>query len=71
MIMCTLEIGAIAATKNVCVKPQGVMDQETAFLNALARVAVIRRNGDHLELRSGDGALMVTAVRTPEPPGQP
>ena len=59
----SVSIGNVAATKKMCAQPQGAMEQEAAFLKALADAAVVRIDGDRLELRSGAGALMVTAVR--------
>ena len=42
-----------------------VMEQEGAFLKALAKVASVPSNGNRLEFRSASGALMVTAARAP------
>ncbi|NCD21033.1 MAG: META domain-containing protein [Actinobacteria bacterium] len=44
-------------------EPEGVMEQEAAFLQALEWAAVSRREGDRLELCTGDGALAVSLVR--------
>jgi heat shock protein HslJ len=46
----------------MCAHPQGVMAQEAAFLKALDRVATARIEGDRLELRCAEGALIVTAT---------
>lgn len=58
-----LSIGPAAATKKMCARPEGVMEQEAAFLKALEGVAVARIDGDRLELRSAAGSLMVSARR--------
>ena len=58
-----VRIGPAAATRRLCAKPEGVMEQEAAFLRALEWAAVSRREGDRLELRTGDGALAVSLVR--------
>jgi heat shock protein HslJ len=44
------------------------MEQEQAFLQALTRVATMRMEGDRLELRAADGALMVAARRAAPAP---
>ncbi len=51
----SLAIGPLAATRMAC--PAPLMEQEAAFLAALARVATFAVDGDTLELRSDDGAL--------------
>lgn len=61
----SVRIGNVAATRQMCAEPQGVMEQETAFLKALAGASVFRIDGNRLELRSTSGELMVTAARGP------
>jgi heat shock protein HslJ len=56
-----------AATRMMCAAP-GVMEQEQAFLQALTRVATMHMEGDRLELRAADGALMVSARRAAPTP---
>jgi heat shock protein HslJ len=51
----------------MCAAP-GVMEQEQAFLQALTRVATMHMEGDRLELRAADGALMVSARRAAPTP---
>jgi heat shock protein HslJ len=51
----------------MCAAP-GVMEQEQAFLQALTRVATVRMEGDRLELRGADSALMVSARRAAPAP---
>jgi heat shock protein HslJ len=65
----SVSLGNVVATKKMCAHPQGVMEQEAAFLMALEDVAVVRIDGNRLELRSGAGALMVMAVRLADPAG--
>ena len=46
------------------------MEQEAAFLKAVAMAARVRIDANRLELRSAEGALAVTAVRkTEDAPG--
>jgi len=58
-----MSISAIAATRRMCVKPEGIMEQEQQLLNALKTVSTTRAEGDNLELRTADGALAVELVR--------
>ncbi len=51
-----LSIGPAASTRMACPDP-GVMEQESAFLAALGRVARYEIDGDRLQLRAEDGAL--------------
>jgi heat shock protein HslJ len=55
-----------ATTRRMCVA-SGVMEQEQAFLKALESAAAARMEGNQLELRTADGALALSLVRTPEP----
>ena len=54
----------LASTRRACTEPAGSMEQETAFLRALQSSVTVRMEADRLELRDGNGALMVGAVRT-------
>ncbi|MGB7861093.1 MAG: META domain-containing protein [Acidimicrobiia bacterium] len=56
-----IAIGPLASTQMACLDPEGLMDQEAQFLNALANSATWQLVGSNLELRSADGALQVTA----------
>ncbi len=58
-----VRIGPAAATRRLCAEPEGVMEQESAFLRALESVAAARMEGDRLELRTADAALAVSLVR--------
>jgi heat shock protein HslJ len=55
----SLTIGPAAATRKMCVNPEGVMEQEQQFLKALETVATARQEGDRLELRTATGAMAV------------
>jgi heat shock protein HslJ len=50
-----LVIGAIARTEMACMDPDGVMIQESDYLNALGRVAAFTTTLTGLELLDGDG----------------
>lgn len=58
-----LAIGPAAATRMMCARPEGVMEQEREFLKALESVATARFEGDRLELRTAAGALAATLTR--------
>ncbi len=55
-----ISIGPAAATMMMCAEPEGVMEQEIAYLAALANSSTFTLNGDRLELRAADGALQVS-----------
>jgi heat shock protein HslJ len=58
-----IAIGPAASTRRLCAEPEGVMEQEAAFLRALEWAAVSRMEGARLELRTSEGALAVSLVR--------
>ena len=58
----TLRIDSAALTRMACLRP-GVMEQEQAFVDALATVTTARVDGDQLELRRADGTPAVTLRR--------
>jgi heat shock protein HslJ len=62
-----LSFGPAAATRRMCVQPEGVMEQEQRFLAALRTVATARFEGDRLELRTADGALAATLSKAAAP----
>jgi heat shock protein HslJ len=58
-----LTLGESTATRKTCAHPEGVMVQERLFFNALAMSTLVRIDGDRLELRARNGALVVAAKR--------
>lgn len=58
----SISIGPLAATEMYCEEPEGVMEQEQAFLAAMQNVAVYELAEDQLTLRDADGAAQVTFV---------
>jgi hypothetical protein len=46
-----------------CPEPEGVMDQEAAYLGALPTAVSFRVEGGRLELLSAEGTAVVTYVR--------
>lgn len=59
----SISIGGIAVTEMHCAEPEGVMEQEQAYLKALATARSVRFEGDRLELRTEDGALAASFSR--------
>jgi heat shock protein HslJ len=62
-----IRISDLAHTEMWCSDPEGVMDQDQAFLAALASVASYRLAGERLELVDGTGG--VTLTFEPQPAG--
>jgi heat shock protein HslJ len=56
-----VEFGPLASTRKMC-PGEGVMEQETAFLAALATSGTWEIRGERLQLRRQDGALAVDLV---------
>jgi heat shock protein HslJ len=55
----SLTVGPAASTMMMCPDPEGVMDQEAAYLKALETVASFELSGDRLTLRTASGAIAV------------
>ncbi len=58
-----LSIGLMTRTAQACLEPQGVMEQEDAYLAALQEAAGYRVAGDHLEIEDGEGEQLLVFVR--------
>jgi heat shock protein HslJ len=58
-----ITIGPLASTRMMCSEPEGVMDQEFQFMEALQSAATYKIEGDVLELRTADGALAANFQR--------
>jgi putative lipoprotein len=56
-----LAISRVISTKMACIA-EGVMEQESAFFNALGAVAAWRRSGERLELLDGAGSVVARFV---------
>jgi heat shock protein HslJ len=63
-----ISISGVAHTEMWCADPEGVMDQEQAFLAALASVASYRLAGERLELLDGTGNVLLTLAPQPAAP---
>ena len=58
-----ITFGPPAATRMMCVQPDGVMEQEQRFLKALETAATAHFEGDRLELRTAEGQLAVMLTK--------
>ncbi len=47
-----------AGTRKMCGRPEGIMEQERQYLQALTTAATYRIEGQDLELRTESGALV-------------
>lgn len=56
-------IGPLAVTERACIEPEGVMEQEARFLEALQSAGTWSIGGSTLDLRQPDGALAVVLDR--------
>lgn len=56
----SITIPAPASTRMTCSKPEGVMQQEQEYLNALPTAATYAIHGEQLELRTAEGALVAS-----------
>lgn len=59
----TMSLRQIAVTEMYCASPEGIMEQEDAFLDALATVASYEIRGKSLTLRTAEGAAAATFSR--------
>jgi heat shock protein HslJ len=61
-----IRISQAASTQRFCVEPAGVMDQETAYLQALGRVERYAISGDELTLRDAAGGVLLVFAPQPQ-----
>ncbi len=57
----SITIGSLATTRKMCLEPQGLMEQEFAFVNALQQAASFEILGNDLTLLDAAGATLVQA----------
>jgi heat shock protein HslJ len=60
-----ITIGEPAATKKACTTPEGVMEQELAYLSALPLAASYTVEGDRLSLLTTEGTYVAIYERSP------
>jgi heat shock protein HslJ len=61
-----IELSALAATRRACAEPDGVMEQEHAFLALLGDAARYRLDGRSLDLLDAGGGRLVALTRAAE-----
>lgn len=66
----TIAIGPLVTTRKMCEEPQGVMDQEFAYTNALQQAATFEITGDELNLFDVEGGRLVQALAGADVSGQ-
>ena len=59
-----IAIEPASATKKFCPEPEGVMDQEAAFLAALEQTTLYNLDGSTAELLNADEQRLVTLARS-------
>ena len=57
-----LSVGDIFATEMGCIEPEGILEQETAYLTALGTAATYRITADRLEIYDDAGARILVFV---------
>jgi heat shock protein HslJ len=62
----SISFGPVGATRRFCGQPEGIMEQENAYLAALGLSTSYRIQGDRLELIDEDGVRVATFVATEE-----
>jgi heat shock protein HslJ len=63
----TIAIAPPATTRMFCGEPEGIMEQETAYLQAIAAAAAYEIRGAELELTDAGGTRMATFAKAEEP----
>lgn len=58
-----ISFGLVGSTNMACASPEGVMEQEAAFIAALSTAATYTIEGDKLAMRTADDAMDVNFVR--------
>lgn len=59
----TLSVSMLEVTAQACLEPQGVMEQEDAYLTAFQEAAAYRVTGDQLVLQGDAGELLLVYAR--------
>jgi heat shock protein HslJ len=65
----SISIGPAASTRMFCPEPEGVMEQEAAYLATLQSAATYAIRGDNLELWNAEGARLASYVAKAEAAG--
>jgi heat shock protein HslJ len=57
-----ISVGPVGSTRMFCSTPEGVMEQERAYLAALEEASLVSVQGDALTIRDGEGMTLLTFV---------
>ncbi len=60
-----ITISQPGGTQKLCEEPEGIMEQESEFINAITAASTFRIDGNTLEIRMTDNQLAVVANRIP------
>ena len=63
-----ITISDVASTEMACLEPEGLMEQEQAFLSALRAVAGYSLSGERLELVDSAGSVLMAFESQPAAP---
>ena len=66
----TISMGPFGMTEMFCQEPEGLMEQESAYLAALETAATYKIEGINMEMRTAEGALVGTFHRTMAAPAK-
>ena len=58
-----IKFGPLATTRKICPEPQGIMDQEYAYLAALDAAAEYNLKGNTLEIEDDQGEVILVFTR--------
>ncbi|MDX1436419.1 MAG: META domain-containing protein [Anaerolineales bacterium] len=58
-----ISIGTVGSTEIFCAEPEGVMEQETLYLQAIQMADTYKIEGNNMEMRTSDGALVASFAR--------
>ncbi len=59
----SIQIGPPASTRKMCAEPEGIMEQEAAYLAAIQAAATFERRGDGLTLRDADSSTLANYIQ--------
>lgn len=62
----TIQVGQLGSTMRFCAEPEGIMEQEQAFLAALQSAATFSIEADQLTMRTAEDAIAVMMTRRVE-----
>ena len=60
---CSGTIGPVAITEMACTEPEGVMEQETAFMEFITQAQTFRITGKQLQIFRPDGKALTFALQ--------